>query len=39
MINLEEFAYVTVGNPVFYLFFYLNRVHFRGELQHVGDVS
>ena len=30
---------VTIGNPVFCLASYLTGVHFRGKLQHVGDVS
>ena len=30
---------VTIGNPVFCRASYLTGVHFRGELQHVGDVS
>ena len=34
-----EVAYVTIGNPAFCLALYLTGVHFRGELQHVGDVS
>ena len=33
-----EVAYVTIGHPAFFLL-YLTEVHFRGELQHVGDVS
>ena len=33
-----DVVYVTIGNPAFCLF-YLSGVHFRGELQHVGDVS
>ena len=33
-----EGVYVTIGNPAFCLFLYLTGVHFRGELQHVGDV-
>ena len=32
-------AYVTIGNPPFCLALYLTAVHFRDELQHVGDVS
>ena len=28
-----------MGDPAFCLFLYLTDVHFRGELQHVGDVS
>ena len=38
-ILLYELVYVTVGNPAVCLFSYLTDVHFRGELQHVGDVS
>ena len=34
----EEVVYVTIGNLAFCLFLYLTEVHFRGELQHVGDV-
>ena len=34
-----EISCVTIGNPAFCLFLYLTGVHFRGELQHVGDVS
>ena len=34
-----EVVYVTFGNPAFCLFLYLIRVHFRSELQHIGDVS
>ena len=30
---------MTIGNPDFCLFLYLSGVHFRGELQHDGDVS
>ena len=30
---------VTIENPAFCLFLYLTGVHFRGELQHGGDVS
>ena len=30
---------MTIGNPAFCLFLYLAGVHFRGELQHGGDVS
>ena len=30
---------MTIGNPAFCLFVYLTGVHFRRELQHVGDVS
>ena len=30
---------MTIGNPAFCLFLYLTGVHFRGELQHGGDVS
>ena len=28
---------MTIGNPTFYLALHLTGVHFRGELQHVGD--
>ena len=34
-----EGVYVTIGNPAFCLLLYLISVHFRGELQHVGNVS
>ena len=30
---------MIIGNPAFCLFLYLTGVHFRGELQHGGDVS
>ena len=30
---------MTIGNPSFCLALHLTRVHIRGELQHVGDVS
>ena len=30
---------MRIGNPAFCLTLYLTRVHFRGELQHLGDVS
>ena len=30
---------MTIGNPAFCFFLYLIGVHFRGELQHVDDVS
>ena len=36
---LIEGVYVTIGNPAFCVFLYLTGVHFRGELQHGGDVS
>ena len=36
---MYEGLHVTIGNPAFCLFFYFSGVHFRGELQHVGDVS
>ena len=35
----QEGVYVTIGNAAFCLFLYLTGVHFRDELQHVGDVS
>ena len=31
--------YVTIENPAFCIALYLIVIHFRGELQHVGDVS
>ena len=34
----KEVAYVTIGNPAFCLALYLTGVHFRGKLQHFGDV-
>ena len=34
-----EGVYVRFVHPAFYLFLYLTGVHFRGELQHGGDVS
>ena len=33
-----EGVYVIIGNPAFSLFLYLTGVHFRRELQHVGEV-
>ena len=30
---------VTIGNPAFFIALYLTGVHFRGELQHICDVS
>ena len=30
---------MTIGNPAFCLAFYSTGVHFRGELQDVGDIS
>ena len=30
---------MTIGKPTFCLAIHLTGVHFRGELQHVGDVS
>ena len=38
-VTILEGVYVTIGSPAFCLFIYLDGVHFRGELQHVGDVS
>ena len=29
---------MIIGNPAFPLFLYLTGVHFRGELQHFGEV-
>ena len=37
--EILEFVYVAIGNPAFCLFLYLSGVHFRGELQQVGDAS
>ena len=37
--NQVEVVYVTIETPGFCLFLYLTGVHFRGELQQVGDVS
>ena len=34
-----EVVNVTIGNPAFCLFLYLTGIHFRDELQHVGNVS
>ena len=34
-----EVVYVTISNQAFCLAFYLIGVHFRGELQHVGQVG
>ena len=36
---MKEVGYVTIGNPAFCLALYVTGVHFRGELQHVGDVT
>ena len=30
---------MIIGNPAFCMFLYLTGVHFRGKLQHGGDVS
>ena len=30
---------MTIGNPAFCVALYLTGVHFRGDLQPVGDVS
>ena len=38
MLNIEV-VYVIIGNPASGLALYLTGVHFRGELQHVGNVS
>ena len=35
----HEVVHVTIGNPAFCLFLYLTGVHFRGGLQHFGDVT
>ena len=37
--TMKEVGYVTIGNPAFCFALYVTGVHFRGELQHVGDVS
>ena len=34
-----EVVYMTIGNPAFCLALYFAGVHFRGQLQHVGDVN
>ena len=31
-------VFVAIGNPAFY-FLYLTGVHFRGKLQHSGDIN
>ena len=36
---LKQGVQVTNGNPAFCIFLYLTGVHFRGKLQHGGDVS
>ena len=38
-IRCQESVSVTMGNPAFCLALYLTGVHFRDELQRVGDVS
>ena len=38
-VRSKEVVYVTIGNPAFCLVLCLTGVHFRGELQHVGDVN
>ena len=35
----REGVYVTTVYPAFCLFLYLTVLHFRGELQHRGDIS
>ena len=37
--EFSEVMYVIIGNPAFCLALHLAGVHFRGELQHVGNVS
>ena len=37
--SCKEVLYVTIGNPAFCLALYLIGVHFRGELQHFGQVG
>ena len=36
---IKEVVCVKIGNLAFCLVYYLTGVHFRGELQHIGDVS
>ena len=36
---MELVCYMTIGNPAFCFFLRSIGVHFRGELEHVGDVS
>ena len=36
---VKEVVDMTIRNPAFCLLLYLTGVHFRGELQHDGDVS
>ena len=36
---IYEAVYVAIGNQAFCLFLYLTGMHFRGKLQHIGDVS
>ena len=38
-VSYLEVTYVTSGNSAFRLALYLTGAHFRGELQHAGDVS
>ena len=38
-IKFLEVVYVTIENPAFCLALYLARIHFRGELHHVGHVG
>ena len=38
-VSYLEVTYVTTGNSAFRLALYLTGAHFRGELQHAGDVS
>ena len=38
-IGEKKGVYVTIQHPAFCLFLYLTGVHFRGELQHGGDVT
>ena len=37
--TMKEVGYVTIGNPAFCLALNVTGVHFRSELQHVGDAS
>ena len=36
--SIDEVVYMKIGNPAFCLALYLTGVHFRGDLQPVGDV-
>ena len=38
-LHYKEGVYLTIVDTAFCFFLYLTGVHFRGELQHGGDVS